>query len=258
MLQLGVEISREMRAAIKAECPDAYLIGEHFYDGTPAVQGDQLDGVMNYTGFHFPVRRWLTGLPSDALAEQMTAFLAAIPWVIGAQQFNLLGSHDTSRIKTFLSGDDRLLKLAATLLMTFPGVPCVYYGDEIGIEGGDDPDNRRCMIWDESAWDADLRAHYQKLIRLRRESSALREGGLQWLFAEGDVIAFQRQSPQQRMIVIGNRGDSDFADFALPVWHSGLAEGAHLQDVFSGKTYPVEGGSIHLKDLGAACILVEA
>jgi alpha-glucosidase len=142
--------------------------------------------------------------------------------------------------------------------MTFPGVPCVYYGDEIGIEGGDDPDNRRCMIWDESAWDADLRAHYQKLIRLRRESSALREGGLQWLFAEEDVIAYQRQSPQQRMIVIGNRGASDSPEFSLPVWHSGLAEGAHLQDVFSGKTYPVEGGSIHLKDLGAACILVEA
>jgi alpha-glucosidase len=187
----------------------------------------------------------------------MTDFLGAVPWAVAAQQFNLLGSHDTTRIKTALGGNMRLLELATTLLMTYVGVPCVYYGDEIGIEGGGDPDNRRCMVWDESQWDSDLRARYQWLIRLRRESPALREGGLQWLFAEGDVIAFQRQSRDQRVIVIGNRGDSDVAEFSLPVWQSGLVDGAILQDAFAGKTYHVEGGSISLDSLGATCILVE-
>ena len=265
-MQLGAEITREMRAAVKADNPNLYLIGEHFFDGAPNLQGDQLDAAMNYAGFHFPLRRWLSGykrgaagvrLPSEGLAEQMRAYLAAIPWAIAAQQFNLLGSHDTSRIKTALKGDARLLELGVTLLMTYVGVPCVYYGDEIGLEGGDDPDNRRCMIWDESAWDADLRAHYQRLIRLRRDSSALREGGFQWLFAEDDVIAFQRHSADQRLIVVGNRGAADLVDFTLPVWHSGLADGAILQDVFSEKQYPVQGGSIQLDHLRAACILVE-
>ena len=94
---------------------------------------------------------------------------------------NLLGSHDLPRIKTFNQG--RADKAAAlyTFMFAYQGVPCIYYGDEIGMEGGQDPDNRRTMIWDESKWDHHMLALMKKLCAVRRQTEALRSGGLQWL-----------------------------------------------------------------------------
>ena len=164
--QLDHEVWYEMREAIKDENATAYMLGEYFQDGTPYLQGDELDAGMNYQGFNIPVRRWLGGadlgveedqpfgdpnlLPTEAMAVQWKQYLTAIPYVIALQQFNQLGSHDVSRILTVCDGDKALVKLGTTLLMTFPGVPCLYYADEIGMEGGHDPDNRRCMPWDEN------------------------------------------------------------------------------------------------------------
>ena len=169
-VQLGHKIGRGMRRAVKAEKPDAYLIGEHFFDGTAHLQGDELDAVMNYQGFTFPVLQWLAHFDSakvwrrewpdrsyisaDVMAAQWQAFLAVVPWQIALQQFNLLDSHDIPRILTHVGEDVARGLIAVALLMTFPGVPCVYYGDEIGMVGASDPDNRRCMIWDESEWNA--------------------------------------------------------------------------------------------------------
>src|ERR1700730_9443203 len=164
-IQLGHKIGRGMHRAVKAEKPEAYLIGEHFFDGTAHLQGDELDAVMNYQGFMFPVLQWLAdfdvvevwqrawpdrqSLPTDAMAAQWETFLAAIPWQIAMQQFNLLDSHDTPRILTHVGDCRARTQLAIALLFTYPGVPCVYYGDEIGMVGAGDPDNRRCMIWDQ-------------------------------------------------------------------------------------------------------------
>src|SRR5690606_17940592 len=111
---------RGIRRAVKAENPAAYLLGEHFFDGTPHLQGSELDATMNYQGFTFPLWRWLAGFELGAGAEawgdprpmatadmaaQWTAFRAAIPWQIATQQFNLLGSHDTPRLRHILGGD---------------------------------------------------------------------------------------------------------------------------------------------------------
>jgi alpha-glucosidase len=187
MVQLSHKIWREMRRAVKADNPQAYLFGENFYDGTPHLQGDELDAIMNYQGFTLPLWNWLhhpddhenlppqadpIPLSTEALAEQWTRFRAAVPWAITAQQFNLVDSHDTPRILNIVGGDKTRVKLAVALLMTVPGVPCVYYGDEIGMEGGHDPDNRRCMSWDESTWDHDLSTYFKRLIQLRRSAPA--------------------------------------------------------------------------------------
>jgi len=144
-------------------------------------------------------------------------------------------------------------------LMTYPGVPCIYYGDEIGLEGGPDPDNRRCMSWDEHNWDTDLRVYCQKLISLRRTAPALQYGGYQDLYAEGGVIAFQRQSAKQRLIVIGCRGPEEIAGVAIPAWQGGLRDGTRLVDRLSGAEHFVEDGAIHPGTLtrGAALMLEE-
>lgn len=218
--QLGHEVGRGLRQAIKREKADAYLLGEHFHDGTPHLRGDELDASMNYQGFNYPVQYWLIGqdfsryikheqprrpIPAESMAAQCDLYRASVPWQIFVQQFNQLNSHDTARLLTIFNGDKALLRVAIGLLLTYPGVPCLYYGDEIGLEGGADPDNRRCMEWDSDKWDKDLLHFYQQYIALRKSSEALRYGGFEWLCAEGDSVAFQRETPQERLIVVATR-----------------------------------------------------
>src|SRR6266567_1749551 len=261
--QLDHKIGRGMRRAVKTESPHAYLFGENFYDGTPQLQGDELDAVMNYRGFSLPLLSWLTGfdiyrtwrpelvdpqpLPTEALAAQWRAFMSAVPWQIATQQFNLLGSHDTPRIATILDDDEARVRVAVTLLFTYPGVPSVYYGDEIGLKGGGDPDNRRCMPWDPHEWDADRREFYQVLMKLRRTSPALRQGGYQLLYASGDTLAFQREANEERLIVVARRGNDGLV--ALPVHHAGLPDGIHLRELLTGNETVVTNGMLLLDSL---------
>jgi alpha-glucosidase len=258
---LGHKLGRGIRRAVKQERPDAYILGENFFDGTPHLQGGELDGTMNYQGFTLPLWRWLAGyadgawdaanrLSSEAMAAQWAAFRAAIPWQIATQQFNLLDSHDTPRLRHIVRGDMAHVRAAATLLFTYPGAPCVYYGDEIGLDGAGDPDCRRTMPWDEAAWDADLRALFQRLARLRRETPALRWGGFQLLHAAGHTVAFQREAPEERLIVVARRADDGLA--ALPVAHGAVPDGAALTELLSGAEARVAGGLLPLAGLPPA------
>jgi alpha-glucosidase len=261
--QLEHKVGRGLRRAIKSMAPQAYLIGENFFDASPQLQGDELDATMNYPGFSVPLQQWLVGfdaslawrpnmqdpdlLPTAALADQWQSFIAAVPWQIAAQQFNLLDSHDTRRIQTVVGEDETLARIAVTLLFTFPGTPSVYYGDEIGIAGGHDPDNRRCMIWDERQWNSGRRAFYQQCIHLRRSSPALHHGGFQILYASGETLAFLREAPEERLIVVARRATDGLV--ALPVRHGGLPDGLVLQEVFSGAETRVEQGMLFLSSL---------
>ncbi|HMM28475.1 MAG TPA: maltodextrin glucosidase [Aggregatilineaceae bacterium] len=260
------KVGRGIRRAVKEENPDAYLLGEHYFDGTPYLQGDELDASMNYQGFAFPLLAWLSGfdltgapfggwvsrppLPTEALAAQWRAYLAAIPWAIALQQFNLLGTHDTPRVATLLGDDEARIRAAATLLMTFPGVPSIYYGDEIGLSGDGDPDNRRPMIWDEARWNHARRALFQRLIALRRGSPALREGGFQVLHAAGDTLAFLREASDERLIVVARRGDDGLRE--VPVAAAALRDGTRLRELLGGGEATVIGGTLPLAGLDGA------
>ena len=268
--QLGHKIGRGIRRAVKEEAPQAYLLGEHFFDGTAHLQGDELDACMNYQGFLLPLQQWLAPsglarhwhanwaprhlLPTEALVDQWRAFLAAIPWQIAMQQLNLLGSHDTPRILTILGGDEAYLRLAATILFTYPGVPCVYYGDEIGLDGRGDPDNRRYMLWDVQEWNRELREFYRTLIRLRSTSPALRWGGIQFVYAAHETLAYLRDAPEEQLLVVARRASDGLQ--ALPVGHTGLAEGARLRDVLTGAEAYVAGGMLPLNTLLAPGVQV--
>lgn len=263
--QLEHKIGRGMRRAIKAEEPSMYLIGEHFYDGSAQLQGDELDATMNYRGFSLPLLQWLIGyeneapltlpleervmLSTEALMMQWQVFLSAIPWQIAVQQFNLLGSHDTPRIETICAGNEALVQVAAILLFTYPGVPSIYYGDEIGLAGGRDPDNRRCMPWKPQEWNMTRRELYQQLIAERRTASALREGGFQALYAAGETLAFLRESSQEKLLVVARRSDDGLR--AIPVTHGGLADGTHVREMLTGTEAFVRDGLLSLESLPA-------
>jgi alpha-glucosidase len=263
--QQGVDVARGIRQAVKAARPDAYLLGENFFDATAQLQGDQFDGVMNYGGFSKPLRHWLKGyqqgawgmadritspLPytTEALAASWQSRLAAIPWAVALQQFNLLASHDTERIQTQVGGNEALHRLAAAVLLTFPAVPSIYYGDEIGLSDLPKLGSRGCMVWDEQRWNHGLLGFYRTLISLRRSSAALQSGGFQMLAVEPDSFAFQRATASERVLVVAHRGQQPRPAGPLPVAHGGIVDGARFTEVSSGQEASVAGGALPLPE----------
>ena len=120
---------------------------------------------------------------------------------------NLLGSHDAPRARTVCGGDLASVRIATLLQMTLPGAPCVYYGDELGLEGEQDPYNRGAYPGDPDSWDHGLRAFVRDLIGLRRRHRALRDGGLRVLAAEGSVFAMLRHADGESFVVATNAGE---------------------------------------------------
>lgn len=253
---------QEFRQVVKSVNPQAYITGEIPWDAQRWLRGDQFDGVMNYLltyacwGFFGGkdldmelVGHWYQHAPdyytreAPAFAEKITSLLSHYPLPAVQAQLNLLDSHDTARFLSMAGGDKRLQRLAALFLFTYPGAPCVYYGDEIGLQGGKDPDNRRAFTWDENRWDHDLRAHYQRLIALRRRMPALRDGSFRVLHAAGQVIVYERRQEQQALVVVINRSAQDnySLDLSAP---GGLAEGSLLIDALGSGSARVDGGRL--------------
>lgn len=241
---LSHKVLRGMRRAVKEESHEKYFLGESFFDATSALQGDELDATMNYRGFLFPLLQWL--LPVDAqfyrqapmgsphplsgkaLHSQWQAYRAAIPWQLALLQLNLLGSHDTPRILTLCAGDLQRLKTAFLILMTYPGPASIYYGDEIGMQGGKDPDNRRCMQWECDR--GEPFAFVAKLVRLRRELSALAQGAMVSLdCSNSDAIAWIREDPNQRLVIVARRAPGEA--FMLDLTPSGWPKQGRLCDL---------------------------
>jgi len=230
---------RLLRDRIKALKPDAYLLGEVWQDALMWLQGDQFDGVMNY-----PLARAVLDFVNDVapnsshshsgdradsagFAQTVGGLLARYPRQAHESALNLLDSHDTSRLLTICKGDKRKLKLAALLQFAFPGAPCIYYGDEIGMSGSADPDCRRCMVWEAEQQDRQLFDFYRRLIALRKRSNALRSGELRFIHAKPDDrrLALERVHGNERLIIIIN-ADQRPASLTLTLsegkWHDAL------------------------------------
>ncbi len=250
---------REFRRVVKAADPEAYIVGEIWSEAHRWLQGDQFDAVMNYIfdraclGFFGGERLDATqrpgGFPLQPLsavqfADEIDRTLALYDWEVTLVQLNLLSSHDMPRFLTLVQGDREALKLATLFQMTFPGAPCVYYGDEVGMEGRHDPDCRRSFPWDEARWDADLLAFFRRAIALRHEHPALRRGGYLRLHADErrGVYAFARQGEGETLVVVLNNGR---ASYELDVPLRGLfAGGSALHDLWAGGRARVDEGRL--------------
>ena len=121
-----------------------------------------------------------------------------------AAQLNLLDSHDTARFLTSVGGDQTALGLAWLFVCTLPGAPCLYYGDEIGLRGGPDPDCRKAFAWDPEVWDHGLREHVKDCIALRRRFPVLRHGSFARRYAADGVYMFQRSLEAESLVVAFN------------------------------------------------------
>lgn len=231
---------KAFRNAAKQINPDCYVLGEHFFEATQWLQGDQEDGSMNYYGFAHPVRALLAKLDIafDPIDISVTEFLdwqaearAKVPWANQLSQLNQLDSHDTARFLELVQHDPRLFSLAATLLMSYVGTPCIYYGTELGMMGSHDPDNRRCMPWQEVETSPYLPL-FKQLISTRKQSLALQCGDYIPLYHDDDCFVFARQYQDDRVICAFNLANQE-KEVALETWKMGVNSADFLNPLSS-------------------------
>lgn len=201
---------REFRQLVKAANPEAFIVGEVWSDSLTWLQGDQFDSVMNYPFSDAVLDYFSGGVDSETFAQRIGSLLVRYPKQTNEVVFNLLGSHDTVRLLNALGEDKRKMKLAVLFLFTFLGTPCIYYGDEIGMSGGDDPDCRKCMVWEPEDQDRELFEFYRRLIALRLNNKALRAGSFRTLLTCGDdpCIVYERADEEQQLTVWINNTDA--------------------------------------------------
>jgi cyclomaltodextrinase / maltogenic alpha-amylase / neopullulanase len=191
----------------KAKNPDAFLIGELWDDASPWLQGDEFDGVMNYqfrgacVGFFA-----LENITASRFDSILTGQQQRYPQQSIFALQNLIGSHDTERFLTLCGNDTSKLELSVLFQMTYPGAPMVYYGDEIGLTGGKDPDNRRTMNWDSLRWNMRLLNWYRKMIEVRADYPVFRYGTYQTEFADNNrkLVGFWRKDGNSQALVVLN------------------------------------------------------
>ena len=239
---------QEFRQVVKETNADAYAVGEIWHEADEWLQGDRFDGVMNYVlsraaygyfGAETVPRDYRPGgytierLDTPAFAAAIEKMLERYDWQVVTAQFNLLNSHDTARNLWALNGDAGGVRLCLLLQMTLPGAPCIYYGEEIGMNGGPDPGCRGAFPWEErQSWNDDLLETYRQAIALRHSQPALRTGAYRTLVAAGEIFGFSRSlrgdalpsgqateeagGKEDRLIVLFNRAKST-ARLAVPL-----------------------------------------
>lgn len=198
---------RQFRTRVKFVKPDAYIVGEVMHLAGPWLEGDQFDGVMNYRLTDAILDMAARGGSARDFAHKLVRIYYHYSRPAFSGSLNLLDSHDTARFLTRCQGDKRKLRLGALTVFSLPGIPSIYYGDEVGMEGGHDPDCRRGMIWDPARQDQEILAWYRTLAALRRSSSALSRGDLAVLDLGPDLAAWKRTWHDETLLVIVNPSD---------------------------------------------------
>lgn len=198
---------REFRETVRGINPDALIIGEFWRNSEAWLRGDQYDGVMNYGVQRAAVEYFAkSAITPLRFQEILTENLMRYSDAANDSMLNLLDSHDTARFLTVSGGDTARLRNAAAFLFTFVGMPCTYYGTEIGMTGENDPDCRKAFDWDLAHWDVELRDYYKKLMSLRKTRKALQEGSVK-LCSQGEVFVMERRLERELLVTAINNTD---------------------------------------------------
>jgi cyclomaltodextrinase / maltogenic alpha-amylase / neopullulanase len=231
----------EFRSRTRALKPDLYLVGELWREAAEWLHGDRFDATMNYLFAAAAISfaggdrvsealvsnrsyQPFPGTDAPAYAERIERLQSAYAWETTSVQFNLLASHDAPRVASVARGDKATLQLATLLQMTYPGTPCVYYGDEIALRGAKrydrphrDMDARWPFPWhDESVWDREMLGYFRAAIALRHRYPALRGGEFRQLSAHAQQYACMRRDDSDTLLVVLNMSDTA-AQVTVPV-----------------------------------------
>lgn len=214
---------QEFRQRVRAINPEAYIVAEIWHESHRWLKGDQFDAIMNYDVTKPVIAFFSNGNLDLKVLHQQTNY-HGIHYSIDAHEFanridhnlglykpdvtyaqmNLLDSHDTPRFLSCVSGNKDSLKLAWLFMFTYPGAPCIYYGDEIGMDGEHDPYCRKSFTWDEEKWDKDLLEYVKELIALRRKNPVLQRGDFKRLWSADGVYAYSRTLGDKTFVVAVN------------------------------------------------------
>ena len=253
---------KKFRKTVKEANPNALILAEHYGDASSWLQGDQWDTVMNYDAFMEPISWFLTGMEkhSDQYREDLLgngeSFTSAMKYHMSRfygpslyTAMNELDNHDHSRFLTRTNHvvgrigkvsskkaeenvDKAVLREAVVMQMTWPGAPTLYYGDEAGVCGFTDPDNRRTYPWGKE--DQELIAFYKAAIALHRTYGMLRKSSLRQLMHEKNVLAYGRFTMEEQMVIAVNNRKEE-AEIEIPVWQLGMdnIRDQKMEQVFS-------------------------
>ena len=273
---------KEFRRNVKEANPDALVLAEHYGDPTEWLKGDEWDTVMNYDAFMEPLTWFLTGVEKhsdeyrqdqlgnpDSFFGSMRHFMTRFHTQSLLVAMNELSNHDHSRFLTRTNRkvgrtaylgpeaagegiDKSIMRLAVMIQMTWPGAPTIYYGDEAGLCGWTDPDNRRAYPW--GSEDQELIDFHKEIIRIHKDYQALKTGSILFLHGQYSFISYGRFDEQDKFVIAINSGEQPVS-IDLPVWRLGMTEGNRMarlintsQDGFSLETamYNIENGILHL------------
>lgn len=242
---------RDFRKSVKSANPEAMILAEHYGDPSSWLEGDQWDTVMNYDAFMEPVSWFLTGMEKHSdeyngyLYGDGSAFFRSMIYHMSRMQtpslmvaMNELSNHDHSR---FMTRTNRMVgrvgnagseaadweinrsvfREGVMIQMTWPGAPTIYYGDETGVCGWTDPDNRRTFPWGKEDWE--LIEFHRYMIRMHKKIPALRKGSVKPLLADRQLIAYGRMYGQNRCIIVINNRSSE-REAEIPVWQLGVLD----------------------------------
>ncbi|MBE3560860.1 MAG: alpha amylase N-terminal ig-like domain-containing protein [Ktedonobacteraceae bacterium] len=250
------QIWHEFRTAVKGANTNAFIFGEFWSDASPWLNQPayQWDAATNYDGFTLPVSEWITGqnyngrssyLASSDFDTKLHEARVVYPTNVLQAMPNFFSSHDISRFAQRAGGDAGKLALAAIFQMTYIGLPTIYYGDEYGMQGQTDPDDRRTFDWSQGNTSNKLVALYQKLIAIRHSYPALRGGSFMTLLTDdtNNLYAFGRFDRQNRIAVALNN-DGAAHTIKLPAYQLSMADGSTITDKLSGQTYIVKDGQL--------------
>ena len=210
----------EFRQAIKSINKDVYLVGEVWHDAMPWLEGDMFDAVMNYPLSNLLHRFFaFDDLNAKQFSDELQRYLHQYPQPVYPFSFNMVGSHDTPRILNLARMNKQRVKLLSIFQFSFYGSPSIYYGDEIGLSGEQDPGCRGCMVWHEDQQDSDMLSFMKKLIKLRNSYPVLaNDGAFSILMADEstNVLCYQRENNKQLVLIIINLS-SQIQTLPLPV-----------------------------------------
>ena len=229
---------KEFRNIIKSINSDAYLVGEIWENAKPWLSWNEFDGAMNYRLLEL-IKSYFVKMESTSeyFEKEINLLIKDYGWEITQTMLNLLDSHDTKRFLSLCQNNLEKFKLALTFIMAFPGVPMIYYGDEVGITGDNDPDCRRTMVWDKRKQDDRILSFYKKLIHLRKKHPALRKGSFETLCAGNGIFSFYRKYDKELIVVIFNRDNETYRELELELEIENSIK--FCEDILTNKKYKI-------------------
>ena len=274
---------KEFRRNVKEANPEAIVLAEHYGDPTSWLQGDQWDTVMNYDAFMEPITWFLTGVEkhsdeyredllgnADAFFGSMRNYMTRFNTQSLQVAMNELSNHDHSRFMTRTNHkvgrtasvgpqaadegiDKALFRLGVMIQMTWPGAPTIYYGDEAGLCGWTDPDNRRTYPWGRE--DNELIEFHRQLIRIHKDYQVFKTGSIMFLKGQYKLIGYGRFDENDKIVVMINSSD-EVREADIPVWRMGIIQETRMARLMlsdregysdEAKVYPVVNGLIHVE-----------